>query len=250
MKKTLLVLSAFFIVSTAFSQVAYMHYRLVPQENQEEFEELETKYWSKVAQSAIDKGQLVSWTLWKKIGVTHRDHPNYVFTLIYENVEQAMNSNAFWDNIDALGVDMSLVETMSMSTHTFDYWVQLEDFVDGDYKYALVNYAKPDDFAAFIEENRVIWKPIHEQNITNGVNGMTSWGLASVIYPQGKLGRFSCLTWDGFNNMVDAMNYLRYDASWEGDGPLADAISKSRMDEIMIDGFEYRILYERVMTVE
>ena len=99
-------------------------------------------------------------------------------------------------------------------------------------------------------ENINIWKNIHKGNIAEGVNGMTSWGIGSVIYPQGNLDRFSCYTWDGFNSMTDALNYLRYNSSWDGEGPLSDAISASRMDEIMIEGFEYRILYERIMTVE
>ena len=81
---------------------------------------------------------------------------------------------------------------------------------------------------------------------------MSAWGMASVIYPSGNLDRFTVFTWDGFNKLSDAMNYLSYRAPSEDDStpnPMADIISKSKMDELMPDGFQYSIIYERVMTV-
>ncbi len=92
---------------------------------------------------------------------------------------------------------------------------------------------------------------MHEQSIKNGTNGMTSWGLMSVIYPAGNQDRFSCFTWDGFNTMADALAYLSY-SSPDPDGPSGpwqETISKSKMNDIMPDGFQYSIIYERVMSV-
>ena len=71
----------------------------------------------------------------------------------------------------------------------------------------------------------------------------------SVIHPRGKQGRFSALTWDGFDKMSDVMNYLRYQGPNSSDGPWQDVVSKSKMGELMPDGFEYSIVYERVMQV-
>lgn len=123
--------------------------------------------------------------------------------------------------------------------------------MEGDYKYCIVNYAKPTDVGAFIEENRTLWKPFHTNNIKTG-NGMTAQGMASVIYPSGNQDRFTVMTWDGFNKLSNAMEQLRFttmDAN-NSDNPQADILSKSKMNDILPDGFEYRILYERVMTVE
>ena len=249
MKNILYTLFAILILTPSFSQVAYIQYRHVPAENEDKFVELETEHWSKVAKAAIDNGHMLEWTLWKKVGVTEADAPNYAFINVYETVEQ-MASNDHWaDNIKVAGIDPDEVSTTGISSVTFDYMVQIEDMIPGDFKYALVNYANPDDFEGFIMENKNIWKPIHQNNIKENHNGMTSWGIASVIYPQGNLDRFSCYTYDGFNTLADALNYMRFDSSWDEEGPLVDAISALRMDEIMIDGFEYRIIYERVMTV-
>jgi hypothetical protein len=60
------------------------------------------------------------------------------------------------------------------------------------------------------------------------------------------------MTWDGFNKLSDAMEQLRFttmDAT-NSDNPWVDILSKSKMNDILPNGFEYRILYERVMTVE
>jgi len=250
MKKNLLLLFALLFVCTSFSQIAYLQYRNVPAEHQDKFEERETKQWSKVARAAIDKGQMTGWTLWRKVGVTTIDAPNYVFVNSYANMDQ-LNGNPWGGNMEALGdVKSADIETNSFTTVTFDYYIQTEAVIEGDYKYAIVNYAKPTNRAQFIEENKTLWKPFHETNIKNG-GGMSAWGMASVIYPAGNQDRFTVFTWDGFNKLSDAMNYLSYRAPSDGSAnPMADILSKSKMNDIMPDGFQYSIIYERVMTIE
>lgn len=56
------------------------------------------------------------------------------------------------------------------------------------------------------------------------------------------------MTWDGFNTMAHAMKYLAYsaeplNADWQ------EVISKTKMAELMPNGFEYTILYERVASM-
>lgn len=252
MKKINILFLALLCTSLSYSQIAYLQYRNVPEKVDAKFVDRETKYWSKVAKAAITKGQLSGWTLWKKIGTTKIDAPNYVFVNSFKDLKQLDDNSTWSSNLSALGtVKPADVETSSFTTLTFDYYIQLEDFVDGDYKYCIVNYAKPTDLEAFIKENKTLWKPFHANNIKNG-NGMTAWGMASVIYPAGNLDRFTVMTWDGFNKLSDAMEQLRF-VPMEGnstDNPWADILSKSKMNDILPNGFEYRILYERVMTVE
>ncbi len=252
MKKINLLFIALLFSSLSFSQISYLQYRNVPQKDEAKFIERETKQWSKVAKAAIAKGQLSSWTLWKKIGVTKVDAPNYVFVNSYKSLDQ-LNDDSVWSgNLSALGsVKPEAVETNSFTTVTFDYYIQLEDVLEGDYKYCIVNYAKPTNLAGFIEENKTLWKPFHAANIKNG-SGMTSWGMASVIYPAGNQDRFTVFTWDGFNKLSDAMEMLRFTPMDANDttNPWVDILSKTKMNDFMPNGFEYRILYERVLTVE
>lgn len=252
MKKLVSLACCLLLVGSAFAQIAYLQYRHVPNENESKFLERETKQWSKVAKAAIAKGQMTSWSLWKKVGVLSNDDesPNYVFVNGYKDLEQ-LNGNPWGDNMDALGtIKPEDIETNTLSSVTFDYYVQYEAGVPGDYKYALVNYAKPKDRNAFIQENIKLWKPFHEANIKNG-GGMTYWGMSSVIYPAGNQDRFSVFTVDGYNKISDVMEYMRYTApNPDVTGPWSDILSKSKMDDILPDGFQYRILYERVMSLK
>ena len=197
-----------------------------------------------------------SWSLWRKVGVTNASDttPNYVIVNTFESLEN-MDMNKVWsDNMDALGdVKAEDVETMSFTTTTFDYFVQREDYIEGNYKFALVNYGKPTDLTAFIQENRSLWKPLHQASIENIMNAMTYWGMSSVIYPVGNLDRFSVFTVDGFNKLNDALDYLRFTETSDNSPNAAawnDVIDKTKMDILMPNGFERRIIYERVLTVK
>jgi hypothetical protein len=256
MKKLYLILIAMLFVGSVNGQISYLQYRHVPADHDAKFLERETKHWSKVAKSAIEKGQMKSWSLWKKVGITMADEftPNYVFVNTFENLEK-MNMDKVWsDNMDALGdVKPEDIETSSFTTTTFDYFIQAEDHVPGEYKYALVNYAKPIDITAFMQENKTLWKPVHEANVSNILNNMTYWGMSSVIYPTGNLDRFTIFTVDGFNKLNHALEYLRYTETSDNSPNAAawnDVIGKTKMDSLMPNGFERRIIYERIMTID
>lgn len=250
MKKLFVTLSLLVVSIGSFAQVAYFQYRVVPEDREQEFVEKETKYWSKVAKAAIDKGQMAGWSLWRKVGVTEAGAPNYVFVNTFESLDK-VDQAAVWSdaNLNAMGVSPEMVVTSSFAPVPFDYWMQLEDQIEGEYKFAVVNYAMPDDLGAFIRENKELWKPFHQQNITAGNMNMKSWGMLSVIYPRGNMARFSVLTWDGFDTMNDALNYLRYQNVDEMQGNWEEILSKTKMGEINPDGFNYSIIYELVMRV-
>ena len=255
MKNLCFIFIAMLFAGSMSAQISYLQYRHVPADQEAKFIERETKHWSKVAQSAIKKGQMKSWSLWRKVGITNNNEstPNYVFVNTFESLE-AMDPEKVWsDNMDAIGdVKPEDIETGSFTTTTFDYYIQSEDQVDGDYKYALVNYAKPTDLAAFIQENKTLWKPLHQASVSNVLNGMTYWGMSSVIYPAGNLDRFSVFTVDGFNTLNDALDYLRFTETSDNSPNAAawnDVLGETKMDELTPNGFERRIIYERVMTI-
>ena len=79
MKKSLIILASMIFTLCTYAQVAFIQYRYVPADKEAEFVEKETKYWSQVAKAAIEKGDMTGWSLWRKVGVTDPDAPNYVF---------------------------------------------------------------------------------------------------------------------------------------------------------------------------
>ena len=136
---------------STFSQVAYLQFRHVPNEHDAKFVERETKHWAKVAEAAIEQGHMAGWSLWRKVGTNNTDGPNYVFVNTYESFDK-MDPSKIWsdENLAKLGASPEDVETNSFTTVTFDYYMQLEDMVQGDYQYAIVNYAKPENRTGFI----------------------------------------------------------------------------------------------------
>jgi hypothetical protein len=256
MKNICFILVAMLFATSINGQISYLQYRYVPADQDAKFIERETKHWSKVAQAAINKGQMQSWSLWRKVGISNIDEstPNYVFVNSFESLEKMVPDKVWADNMDALGdIKSEDIETTSFTTTTNDYYVQYEDFIPGEYKFALVNYAKPNDVTAFIQENKTLWKPLHEASINNIMNKMTYWGLSSVIYPKGNQAPFSVFTVDGFNTLNDALDYLRYTETSDNSPNAAawdDVVGKTKMDELVPNGFERRIIYERIMTVE
>ena len=256
MKNLCFILIAMLFATSINGQISYLQYRHVPADQDAKFIERETKHWSKVARQAVDKGQMQSWSLWRKVGISNADKsiPNYVFVNSFESLEKLVSDKVWADNMDALGdVKLEDIETASFTTTTYDYYVQYEDFVAGEYKFALVNYAKPNDITAFIQENKTLWKPLHEASINNILNKMTYWGMTSVIYPTGNQVPFSVFTVDGFNTLNDALDYLRFTETSDNSPNAAawnDVTDKTKMDELMPNGFERRIIYERVMTIK
>ena len=255
MKNLGLFIIAILLTSSVMGQISYLQYRHVPSDQEEKFIERETKYWSKVAKSAIDKGQMQSWSMWRKVGVTSANPTahNYVLVNTFKNLDNMDPDKVWSDNLNAMGdVKEEDAETNSFTTIVAEYYVQSEENIPGDYKFALVNYAKPTDLTAFIQENRELWKPLHKASIENIMNSMTSWGMSSVIYPAGNLAMFSVYTVDGFNTLNDALDYLRFTETSDNSPNAAawnDVIDKTKMDDLMPNGFERRIIYERVMLV-
>ena len=68
MKNLGLIIIAILLTGSIYGQISYLQYRHVPADHEAKFLERETKHWSKVAQSAIKKGQMMSWSLWRVVG--------------------------------------------------------------------------------------------------------------------------------------------------------------------------------------
>ncbi|MBT8271346.1 MAG: hypothetical protein KJO25_04800, partial [Bacteroidia bacterium] len=106
MRKSLLLIASMILTLSTFSQVAFLQYRHVPADHEDKFLERETKHWSQVAQAAVDEGHMAGWSLWRKVGVTNPDAPNYVFVNNFESWDK-MDPSKVWseENLKKLGAD-------------------------------------------------------------------------------------------------------------------------------------------------
>ena len=250
MSKLLNLLLLFFcltIGSNLFAQssngrIIDMQFRKVSAEHEKEFIEKETKYWSVVASQGIKEGQLVGWHLWKRVGFSGDDH-NYVFLNVYKDLDQAVHSN-FWSKADSvIGVNSSYFGTMDISTVTASKrFVLINGLGEGNSKYIVRNFSKTENANAFIDENINLWKPHFEKNMSK--MGMTAWGIARQVYPQGA-DETTVYTYDFYDTLVNVYKAL----SGTHLSLYQNVVDKSNMKEIDPDGFSQRIIYERVMSV-
>ena len=238
MKKIILILLTIFCFSLN-AQYYSMTYVSVASEDVADFEEKEMKYWSQVAKKNIEKGKQLGWALMRKYGTAGNNDVNYAFVNQYSSLEDMTNSNSVWgESVEELGYNFDEISTKYEVWENHIYKVQ--DFVPGNGKVFILNYGRPENLSGFISENKNLWKPFHQQNITSGATGMVTWGIGTKIYPSGQ-DMATVMTWDGFTNLADALKVLDFD----------DYVppSNSKMRFYDPDGFRLRVIWEQLKQV-
>ena len=245
MKKLLTTIFLLSAILTMAQKTVSMHmYINVATENQEKFERLEIDYWSKVAQEEIKKGNMTGWGLMKNIGLNENNaDANYLIVNTFKDLEQAFSNQANWDT-SMLGVTPEDISTENIREVKAIRWYQNESSIDGNStNFTIFNYARPTSVADFVNENKNIYRDIHisMQKSTK----LDSWGVHTRIHPKGTASKASIFTRDGFSTLLDAMEYLSY----KDDNPYQKMASKSKMSEILPDGFGYTIIRETLLWV-
>ena len=162
MKKLLLTLFLFSI-SYSNGQVFYMDLMRVESADQTQFENVQLNHYQKVAQDAVDKGNLINWVMLRKVsGIGNYEGPNYIFVNGFQKIENITEDELWYtanNTKKVLGIDPSLLT--SGGTHLGRYFYKQEDYLDSGNmgKYVIMNRAKPTNNTQFIEENKTLWKP-------------------------------------------------------------------------------------------
>ena len=161
--KKLLFLLFLSITTYSNSQVFYMDLMRVESADQTQFENVQLNHYQKVAQDAVDKGNLINWVMLRKVsGIGNYEGPNYIFVNGFQKIENITEDELWYtanNTKKVLGIDPSLLT--SGGTHLGRYFYKQEDYLDSGKmgKYVIMNRAKPTNNAQFIEENKTLWKP-------------------------------------------------------------------------------------------
>lgn len=238
--KKLLLLVLLLSISYSNGQVFYMDLMKVESADQAQFENVQLNHYQKVAQDAVDKGNLINWVMLRKVsGIGNYEGPNYIFVNGFQKIEN-ITEDELWYNANntkkVLGIDPSLLT--SGGTHLGRYFYKQEDYLDSGKmgKYVIMNRAKPTNSTQFIEENRSLWKPYFKKTMEK--RGSTGWGIASRIAPYYE-DSSTILTWDAFDSMTNVMKYLA------GEFPLPASIAnKTKMGDLMPNGFKAIEIWE------
>jgi len=251
MKKLILLAILSIGMQQAEAQYKFLQYRNVPEKNEAEFVKRETEYWSKVAKENIKSGKMQAWSLWKKVGVIGDSDtkPNYLFVNDFNSLEEFDAMESGWADPEKIlpNVKLAAIETNSISKVLFTYIMKTEATISGNPKFVVINYAKPTDVQAFVEENTNLWKPFFEKEQKKGLK-LNGWGLQTVVYPQGSDVGFSALTWDGFSKFSEALDHIQYRPL--NQSRFATIVKDSKMSTLTPNGFELSPIYELVMYVD
>ena len=219
MKRNILFifLSTFYSVS---SQIAVFHPVQVPGDQVETFEKIQTEYVQKIAQDAVDKGNLGAWALLKAFNATSEDY-NYLWVHLYQDVDQVVDKFTWWANSEeVLGIkpDILYGDIDAKADRRYFYKMELAINGDSDGEWVILNFGNPDNVDQFLKDSEKIVMPHFEKMMNK--SGMLGWGVATKITPQGKNSQggdyATAMTYDIYDNLKNVMLHMSGGAAIEG----------------------------------
>ncbi len=219
MKRNILFifLLTFYSVS---SQIAVFHPVQVPGDQIETFEKIQTEYVQKIAQDAVDKGNLGAWALLKAFNATSEDY-NYLWVHLYQDVDQVVDKFTWWANSEeVLGIKPDILYGDIDTKADRRYFYKMELAIDGDSdgEWVILNFGNPDNVEQFLKDSEKIVMPHFEKMMNK--SGMLGWGVATKITPQGKNSQggdyATAMTYDIYDNLKNVMLHMSGGAAIEG----------------------------------
>ncbi|NND08299.1 MAG: hypothetical protein HKN87_18120 [Saprospiraceae bacterium] len=186
-----IVLSLLFTLQIGAQDISVFQFRQVPNDKVNEFIHRETTYWAEVAQKAVDKGDLITWALFQKVG--GYDIPNSS-NFLFINTVKDINANMgdMW-NAAAVFPDVpaSQLSTWEMSTVTSQAFVRINPMVAAanatpdDFNYVKINFWKSSNPAAFVALEQEHWAPFIKAEMAKSGVSQVGWSNAEIINPRG-----------------------------------------------------------------
>ena len=219
MKRNILFifLLTFYSVS---SQIAVFYPVQVPGDQVETFEKIQTEYVQKIAQDAVDKGNLGAWALLKAFNATSEDY-NYLWVHLYQDVDQVVDKFTWWVNSEeVLGIkpDILYGDIDAKADRRYFYKMELAINGDSDGEWVILNFGNPDNVDQFLKDSEKIVMPHFEKMMNK--SGMLGWGVATKITPQGKNSQggdyATAMTYDIYDNLKNVMLHMSGGAAIEG----------------------------------
>jgi hypothetical protein len=198
--------------------ISVYQYRKVEPGQMNEFLERETKYWSQVAQKAVDEGKLYFWAVFEKVGGYDLDNSsNVLFINTFPDID---NTSGIWDPKAVFpDVPEEDMETYSMSKNTSmifvksHYWEEVTDAnPDEDFKYLSMVYHNADNPGGLIEAEKEVWAPFIKSAMDHGKTAQKAWGNARILSPTGEDIKYNTISFDIYPSLKEAL-----DPTWSED---------------------------------
>lgn len=228
---------------TAFAQVAIFHPVKIHPDDVENLIQLEKKFSKKMAQDAVAKGDLVWWGFLRTFNATADDY-NFMFVNVYKDIDAAVSPKAnWWNNAkQVIGVEPSVLMDAWVEDAIFDrrYFYQIRQQINSDQqgKFLIFNFGTPASIDRVLASNEKHIIPAFKKNIKK--SGMTGWGAATKITPQGA-DYSTFMTYDAFDSMANLMKHL------SGDGAAIKGVDLSKIEPLT---FEARYVFEVLASTD
>ena len=237
MKNLLNLLFCFIVSANTFAQVAIFHPVKIHEDDIESLIQLEQNYSKKMAQNAVDEGDLVWWGFLRTFNATSEDY-NFMFVNVYKDIDAAVSPKAnWWNNAKkVVGIEPSILMDAWVEDAVFDrrYIYQFRQQINSDRqgKFLIFNFGTPESVERVLASNEKYIIPAFKKNLKT--SGMTGWGAATKITPQGA-NYSSFMTYDAFDTMANLMKHL------SGDGTAIKGIDLAKIEPLT---FESRYIFE------
>ena len=216
MKKPILQLATtalmFVFTLASYAQpIGVFQFRKVAPENVSEFIERETKYWSKIAQKAVDDGKLINWVLLQKVGgYDLPNSSNFVFLNTVEDIDMDMGS--IWDPAKMFpDVPADQISTWDMSTTSHQIYVQNSPIIaaanatDEDMNYVKFNFWKSPSPGEFYDLEHKHWAPFIKEALNKDGVSQVGWSNGVILSPRGPEIPANSISYDFYKTLEDAL---------------------------------------------
>lgn len=216
---------------------AIVEFMKVKPGNETKYLEVEKNIWKPLHQERINQGKITGWILYRVLYTGTQDPYNYATVTLFGGTA---NLEDPWAGIDPQKVlpdrdmDKDMVETDTSRELVKSHLIMRLDEVykeggPGAFKYIEVDYmkVKPGNESSYVEVERNIWKPIHNEFINAGQR--VGWSLWSIVFPSGSGNDYQYVTANYFPDFqkIGAADYNAAYAKAHADKSVEELDSKT-----------------------
>lgn len=251
MKKIVLIFAVLFTVQMTNAQKVFSLHAIRIEGSTDAFEKVETEINAKVAQDAVNKGDVLYWGLFKVNKFNAGDDAgeyNYVWVQWANSIDDLLGTkSSWWNNSDKVLTPAEIEQRKVLGASykgvkdARDIFVVEDEAYDnnGTAAYFQFNFGRPANVSGFIEENKTLWKPFFVKNMSK--MNMKVWGVARrLTFPTLATSQSKVMSWDAFSSLEDLMKY-RIGFQLPG---YTEVLQKSKMSTYMPDGFSYAPIFK------
>jgi hypothetical protein len=251
MKKIILIIAVLFTAQLTNAQRVYSLHAVKIEGNTDAFEKVETELNAKVAQDAVNKGDVLYWGLFKVNKFNNSFDPgeyNYVWVQWANSIDDLLSAKgSWWNNISKVLTPEEAEQAKTLGASYKGVKDERNIFVvedqasdnSGPATYFQFNFGRPANVSGFIEENKALWKPFFIKNMSK--MNMKGWGVARrLTFPTLETSKSTVMSWDSFSSLEDLMKY-RIGLNIPG---YTEVVQKSKMSTYMPDGFSYAPVFK------